>query len=142
MPRVRVRRDNGDNDDKTYIGGVVVSPLSVRLPKLTAEKIRTMAGIERRSIPEMLRLLAEEGLKLREFPDLIFTDGPTGRRATFIQGPDLWEVLEPYVLADKDWQALKASYPDLDEALLRTAIRYYEAYPDEVEARIALNQAG
>ena len=51
-------------------------------------------------------------------------------------------MLEPYVLADRDWQALGASYPDFDEALLRTAVRYYEAYPDEIEARIALNQAG
>ena len=101
-----------------------------------------MAAIERRSIAEMLRLLAEEGLKLREFPELTFTDGPTGRRATFIQGPDVWEVLEPYIVADRDWQVLRASYPDLDEALLRTAVRYYEAYPDEIEARVALNRAG
>ena len=120
----------------------MTSSLSIRLPEGTAGKIRTMAAIERRSIAEMLRLLAEEGLKLREFPELTFTDGPTGRRATFIQGPDVWEVLEPYVLADRDWQALRASYPDFDEALLRTAVRYYEAYPDEIEARIALNQAG
>jgi hypothetical protein len=118
----------------------VTSALSVRLPEATSGKVRTLAAIERRSMAEMLRLLAEEGLKLREFPDLTFTDGPTGRRATFIQGPDVWEVLEPYVLTNRDWQALKASYPDLDEALLRTAVRYYETYPQEIDARIALNQ--
>jgi uncharacterized protein (DUF433 family) len=119
----------------------MASPVSIRLPEPTAGKIRTLAAIERRSIAEMLRLLAEEALKLREFPEITFTDGPTGRRATFIQGPDVWEVLEPYVLANRDWQALRESYPELDEAVLYAAVRYYEAYPDEVDARIALNQA-
>ena len=100
-----------------------------------------MATLEHRSLAEMIRLLAEEVLKMREFPEITFTDGPTGRRATFIEGPDAWEVVEPWLLAGKDWQALRDSYPELDEALLRTAIRYYEAYPDEIEARIARNQS-
>src|SRR5213595_1684230 len=119
---------------------MMAAPLSVRLSDRIAGKIRSMAALEHRSLAEMLRLLAEEALTLREFPDLTFTDGPTGRRATFIQGPDVWEVLEPYVLAGRDWQALRKSYPELDESLLRTAIRYYEAFPEEIEARIALNQ--
>jgi hypothetical protein len=118
------------------------SPISVRLPREAAEKLRTLAELERRSLAEMLRLLADEAIKLREFPEVTFTDGPTGRRATLIEGPDVWEVLEPYVLAGCDWQTLKASYPELNEGLLRTAVRYYEAYPDEIDARIALNQQG
>ncbi len=89
----------------------------------------------------MIRRLAEEALKTRDLPEITFTNGPTGRRATFIEGPDVWEVVEPWLLAGKDWQALRDSYPELDEALLRTAIRYYEAYPHEIEARIARNQA-
>jgi hypothetical protein len=35
---------------------------------------------------------------------------------------------------------LRQSYPEVDEATLRTALRYYEAYPEEIEARIARNQ--
>jgi hypothetical protein len=119
----------------------MTSSLSIRLPGTMTEKLRVMAALEHRSLAEMLRLLAEEAIKLREFPDVVFTDGPTGRRATFIHGPDVWEVLEPYVLANRDWQALKESYPELDEALLRTAVRYYELYPEEIDARISLNQA-
>ena len=85
--------------------------------------------------------LTEEAIKMREFPEIVFVDGPTGRRARLIGGPDVWEVLEPYLLAGKDWAVLRASYPDLDEALLRSALRYYESYPEEIEARVALNQA-
>lgn len=118
---------------------MATSPISVRLPQATAAKVRRFAALEQRSLAEMTRLLAEEALKLREFPDITFTDGPTGRRATLLQGPDIWEVVEPYLVAGKDWQALRDSYPQLDEALLRTAVRYYEAYPEEIEARVALN---
>ena len=117
----------------------MASPVSVRLPRATEQKVRTLAAIEHRSLAEMVKLLAEEALKAREFPGITFTDGPTGRRATLINGPDVWEVVEPYLLASRDWRALRESYPHLDEALLRIAVRYYEAYPDEIEARIALN---
>lgn len=85
-------------------------------------------------------MVSPVSLSLPEFPDITFTNGPTGRRATFIHGPDVWEVLEPYVLSGKDWTALRESYPDLPEGTLRSAIRYYESYPDEIDARIALNQ--
>jgi hypothetical protein len=74
------------------------------------------------------------------FPGIYFADGPTGRRARLRDGPDVWEVVEPYVLAGRDWEVLRASYPDLDEAVLRTAICYFERYPAEIAARIALNQ--
>jgi len=104
--------------------------------------VRTIASLERRSLAETVRLLAEEAIKGREFPEIVFTDGQTGRRATLIKGPDVWEVLEPYVLAGRSWDTLKKSYPELDAALLRTAVRYYESYPDEIDARIAFNQAG
>jgi uncharacterized protein (DUF433 family) len=118
----------------------MTSPVSLRLPEATAVKVQRIAALEHRSLAETTRILVEEALKTREFPDIVFTNGPTGRRASFRHGPDVWEIIEPYLLASKDWAVLVASYPDLDEALLRTAVRYYEAYPEEIEARIALNQ--
>lgn len=104
------------------------------------EKVRTIAALEHRSLAETVRLLAEEAIKMREFPEILFINGPTGRRASLRGGPDVWEIIEPYVLAGNDWAALRASYPELDEAMLRAALRYYKSYPDEIDARIALNQ--
>jgi uncharacterized protein (DUF433 family) len=115
-------------------------PVSLRLPDATAAKVRRLAAVERRSFAEMVKVLTEEAVTMREFPGIHFVHGPTGRRARFRDGPDVWEVLEPYVLAGRDWAALRASYPDLEEAVLLTAIRYYDNYPAEIEARIALNQ--
>ena len=118
----------------------MAAPVSLRLPDLVAEKVSCMAALEHRSLAEMTRLLVEEAIKLREFPDIVFTEGPSGRRATIRDGLDVWEIVEPYLLAGKDWGVLGESYPDLDQATLRAAVRYYEAYPGEIEARIALNQ--
>ncbi|HEX2171798.1 MAG TPA: hypothetical protein VHL09_05085 [Dehalococcoidia bacterium] len=130
----------------------MTSPVSLRPPSTVEEKVRWMAVIERRSLVELVGVLAVEGLKFREFPGLIFVDGPTGRRARFRDGPDVWEVLEPYVLADRDWAILRASYPDLDEATLRTAIRSllrelsggdrgaYRSAPGDVTLRLLLDE--
>lgn len=120
---------------------MAIPPVSLRLPAGMSEKVRRIAAMEQRSIAETVRILAEDGIKMREFPEILFMDGPTGRRASFRHGPDVWEVIEPYVLAGNDWEALKASYPDLEEGVLRTAVRYYESYPEEIDARIALNQS-
>jgi len=117
----------------------MANPLSLQLPETTEAKVRLIAALEQRSPSETVRVLTEEAIKMREFPEITFVNGPTGRRATFIHGPDIWEVLEPYIVSGKDWTTLRKSYPDLDEALLRTAIRYYESYPEEIEARVALN---
>ncbi len=128
-------------DEGTGTGGEnVAAPVSLRLPEATAAKVRRLAAVERRSFAEMVKVLTEEAVTMREFPGVLFVQGPTGRRARLRDGPDVWEVLEPYVLAGEDWEVLRASYPDLDEAVLRTALRYYESYPAEIEARVALNQ--
>lgn len=116
------------------------SPVSLRLPREMAEKVRRIAASEHRTLADMVRVLTEEAVKTREFPDIVFTEGPTGRRATFRDGLDVWEVIEPYLLGDKDWLTLRQSYPELEEGKLRSAVRYYESYPEEIEARIALNQ--
>jgi hypothetical protein len=73
-----------------------------------------------------------------------FRDGPSGRRAVLIGGPDVWEVVRVV-------RSVRASEPDLDaEAVVRlavetmglppgkvrTALEYWEAYPEEIEQQI------
>ena len=116
------------------------SPVSLRLPEEIARKVQTIATLQQRSAADTVRILTEEAIKGREFPEIVIVEGPTGRRATLRDGLDVWEVLEPYIVAGRDWLALRESYPDVDGAKLRLAVRYYESYPDEIEARNALNQ--
>ncbi len=77
----------------------------------------------------------------------MFRPGPTGRRAAVVSGPDVWEVIATL-------QTVRAAEPDLKgdslvtavaeamgqtERRVRVATRYYAAYPDEIDDRIALN---
>lgn len=76
---------------------------------------------------------------------LLFRDGRTGRRAVLVGGPDVREVVRAI-------KSARASEPKLDSAgivtlvetntgvsarLIDTAIRYWSAYPKEIDAWIA-----
>ena len=117
----------------------MAGPVTVQLPETIEAKVRQIAATERRSLAETIELLAVEALKMREFPGVYFTEGPTGRRARLHGGPDVWEVIEPYLHNDRNWQLLRECYPRVPEQALLVALRYYDAYPDEIDARIARN---
>jgi uncharacterized protein (DUF433 family) len=72
----------------------------------------------------------------------VFGDGPTGRRAQIAgTGLDVWEVVQSYKGLDGNWERLKASYDWLEEQQLRSALSYYEAYPQEIDERLAREQS-
>jgi hypothetical protein len=37
--------------------------------------------------------MIDEGLRLRKHPLVTFRDGPSGRRAALVGGPDIWELV-------------------------------------------------
>ncbi len=71
---------------------------------------------------DTMRVLTEEAIKMRKFPDITFTHGPTGRRATFIHGLDVWEILgvSAYPVLGKD---MLHSYPSVYMPAAGTAER-------------------
>jgi hypothetical protein len=88
--------------------------------------------------------LIEEGLRLRRHPLVTFRDGPTGRRAALVGGPDIWEVVSGVVGGDVPLEdrieragALLALQPEEIEA----ALDYYAAFPEDVDAEIEMNLA-
>lgn len=77
-----------------------------------------------------------------EHPQITFRDGPTGRRAGLLGGPDVWEVamwLEDLV-AEPDPRAALLEDSVLTSFQVEAAMRYRAAYSDEVEARIELHR--
>ena len=66
--------------------------VSVRLDDRLAERLRLRARAAGESLSDRLRRYAEEGTRRDEHPMITFRDGPTGRRAGLIGGPDVWEV--------------------------------------------------
>ncbi|HEY9475398.1 MAG TPA: hypothetical protein VIS06_16315 [Mycobacteriales bacterium] len=81
---------------------------------------------------------------MTEHPGVIFREGPTGRRAGLAGGADVWEIVRAV-------KSARAAEPELDQDevltlvtsntgtpvhLIRTAVRYWASYPDEIDREI------
>jgi hypothetical protein len=86
----------------------------------------------------------DEGLRMDEHPGILFRDGPAGRRATVVGGPDVWEIVravkaarsaEPG-LSDPDLLAMLEQNTGVPRRMISTALGYWGAYPDEVNALV------
>jgi hypothetical protein len=84
----------------------------------------------------------DEGTRMDEHPGIVFRGGPTGRRSALAGGPDLWEVLTTLKSGKaRGDEAISATADllSLTDSQVRTAVRYYGAFPEEVNERIARN---
>ncbi len=117
--------------------------VSVRLDDRLAERLRLRAHAAGESLSERLRRYAEEGARRDEHPMITFRDGPTGRRAGLIGGPDVWEVAMWFDDLDpvNDPAAELASDGVITRAQIDAALQYRAAYPDEIQARIDLHRS-
>ena len=124
-PRVRL------NENET--------PVSVRLEKPLLEAIRTQARRTARPVSRVIKEMLEMMLRIQRFPGIVFVEGPAGRRAHLTgTGLDVWEVmglLQQYKSVTK----LRAHFPRLSPMALQVAQAYAEAYPEEINAFLALN---
>ena len=116
--------------------------VSVRLDDRLAERLRLRARAAGETLSDRLRRYAEDGARRDEHPMITFRDGPTGRRAGVIGGPDVWEI----VMWLGDLGQAEDAVADLisDRPLTRTqieaALAYGAAYPEETQARIDLHR--
>lgn len=124
----------------------MAAPTSIRFDDAVTERLGAYVARH----PGVTRSAAaaryvDEGLRMDEHPGILFRDGPAGRRATVVGGPDVWEVV-------RDVKAARAAEPDLSTTeltamledntgvpghMIRTALAYWSAYPDEVDALVA-----
>lgn len=77
-----------------------------------------------------------------EHPGIVFRSGPAGRRAALAGGPDVWELvitLKSGKARGKEAVSTTAELLNLTDHQVRIAVRYYSAFTDEIERRIALN---
>lgn len=94
------------------------------------------------TLSERLRRYADEGVRRDEHPLITFRDGPTGRRAGLVGGPDVWEVamwVEDLARTDPDSVGVVIEESTLTRPQIDAALRYRAAYPDEIAARIELH---
>ncbi len=127
----------------------MTSPRSVRF---NGEVLRRLDGYVRShpgtSISSVTNLFVDEALRAEEHPGITFRPGPTGRRAGLVGGPDVWEIIDTLLivreaepgLADDALVAATAEATGLPERKVRTAVRYYAAYREDIDDRIAANR--
>lgn len=123
-----------------YITYVTVN-VSVRLDEGLAERLRLRARAAGETLSDRLRRYAEEGARRDEHPMITFRDGPTGRRAGVVGGPDVWEVAMwlDGLATEHDPAGVLAEESALTRPQIDAAQRYRAAYPAEIEARIELH---
>src|SRR2546425_12312874 len=118
-------------------------PFSVRMSQGTLDRLE--ADARRRGEPKarIAERLIEEGLGMADHPGIVFRDGPAGRRAALASGPDVWEVIETLKgtrLTGERAVEATARWGALTPAEVRTAIRYYGDFRDEIDDRILINR--
>ena len=116
--------------------------VSVRLDDGLAERLRLRARAAGESLSDRLRRYAEEGARRDEHPLITFRDGPTGRRAGLVGGPDVWEVAMwlDDLAGEPDPAAALAEDGVVTRPQIDAALHYQAAYSDEIAARIELHR--
>jgi hypothetical protein len=121
------------------------TPRAVRFEPAVLERLRRYVrahpGL---SASALTSRFVDEALRMEEHPGVLFRDGPSGRRAVLIGGPDVWEVVRVVQSArgaepDLDVQAvveLAAETMGLPQRKVRVALDYWAAYPDEIDQQI------
>ncbi len=134
MPRARAKRQRAEAASTT--------PVSLRLPPATRQAVQSLARQRGESMNAVLLRLIDEGVRMARCPGILFTDGPSGRRATIAgTGIDVWELVRTLRSCQGDEIAMRALYPQLSHAQVAAALRYAKTYPANIAERIALAEA-
>ena len=116
------------------------APFSLRLSEETDRLVTAEAKRTRRSKGSVVESLAEEALKARLIPGVAFRGDDYNRRAWVIgTSLDVWQIVEAYEDFERDVDRM-VTETDLTKRELRTAVSYYERFPEEIDAFIGLNR--
>ncbi len=113
----------------------------IRLTEGLEREIERDAQLRGQSFTSTTSEMLAEAVRMRRVPGVVFTDGPVGRRATIAgTGLDVWEVIATWKEVGEEWGALRESYDWLTDFQLRSAVAYYKIYPEEIDARLAVEE--
>lgn len=122
---------------------MATAPLSIRFDAALLDRLRRRAASRDTTPSGLAQRLVDEGLRSQEFTGIVFRDGSSGRRAGIAAGPDVWEIVgalrDAELRGETAVQALAADL-DLTVGRVQTALAYYGAYPQEIDAEIAENE--
>lgn len=115
------------------------APVSVRLSKAVLSPIRARARASGKPVSRVIGEMLEMALRMQRFPGIVFVEGPAGRRAHLAgTGMDVWEVVE-LLREHQTMVRFRESFPRLSQTAIQIAKAYAEAYPEEINTLIELN---
>jgi uncharacterized protein (DUF433 family) len=110
----------------------------IRIESPLMTKLEEEARERGQRLDTLVSEIIDEGLRMRRVPGIVFTDGPAGRRATITGcGIDVWEVIATWNSLGQDAGKLRENYHWLSDSQICAALTYYQAYPAEVDTRLA-----
>ena len=122
---------------------VATSPSSVRFEPRVLERLAAYVAVHQElTMSSATSRLVDDALRAHEHPLITFKDGPAGRRARVVGGPDVWEIIgavrsvreaEPELTGDEVLAAV-AETAGVPVPFLRAALAYWGEYPEEVNA--------
>jgi len=118
-----------------------MSSQAIRIEADTLRALRERSAQSGEPIVRLAQRYIDEGLRLERHPGIVFRTGPAGRRAVIVGGPDVWEVVAAARGAPESGEELVTALAErigVPIERIRTAIRYYAEYPDEVDRFIAM----
>jgi hypothetical protein len=139
--RPRASPDPGLGADYTV---VMSHPVSVRFhDPLVADQLKAEAIARSASTSSLAEELIDEGLRTRRHPLVSFRDGPAGRRAHLVGGPDVWEVVEGLIggdvpVAERITRAVEVF--GLPGQLVEAALAYYAEFTEEIDGQVGANR--
>lgn len=113
----------------------------MRIGAETVKALRRRSEESGESMARLAQRYIDEGMRIERSPGIFFRDGPAGRRAVVVGGPDVWQVIAAIRSAPERGNALIdaiAERTGVRPERIRIAIRYYAEYPDEVDRFIAM----
>ena len=120
-------------------------PMSIRFDRDVLARLRRRAASLPDATPSgVAQRLVDEGLRMADHPGVVFRDGPAGRRAALVVGPDVWELVSFLREIDERGPAALSAAAEafaLPESALTAGMTYYAAFSDEIDAWIDEAQA-
>ncbi len=111
--------------------------VSIRLDEHTRREVQNLVAEEKRSKSAVLRDLLQEAVRMRRCPGIVFVRGPTGRRPVIAgSGLEVWELVSTYRACGEDYGKLSEVYDWLTPFQLRSALAYWQLYPEDIAEEI------
>jgi hypothetical protein len=120
-----------------------MSSEAIRIESETLNALRDRSAQSGEPIVRLAQRYIGEGMRLDRHPGIVFRNGPAGRRAVVIGGPDVWEVIAAARSAPEHGEKLVRALAErigVPAEKIRIAVGYYGEYPEEIDRFIAATE--